>query len=1271
MAPQAHEAPQAEQVSAFFQKHRTGLVTLVFTDLVDSTALLQRLGDQAGTTFLKQRREIIRNKLGSNLEGEEIETAGDSFLLVFPKPSDAVRFALLVQAQLRSFSEASRLSVQERIGIHLGEVVIADGETEGKAKDLYGIQLTTAARVMSLAEGGQILLTRGVFDSARQVLKGEDISGVGSLSWVSHGPYVLKGVDEPVEVCEVVETGQRDLLAPKTSEKARRQVRPDEEPVLGWRPAVGQEVPNTQWLLEEKLGEGGFGEVWRARNRKTREDRVFKFCFRADRVRTLKRELTLFRVLREHVGDHPNIVRLHNVYLEESPYYLEEDYVDGKDLATWCADHGGVESIPLETKLEIVAQAAEALQAAHDAGIIHRDVKPGNILVAGGGGHGEPVRVKLTDFGIGQVVSAKVLVGVTRSGFTQTMLSSTSSHTGTHTYMAPELFAGKPASTRSDVYSLGVVLYQLVLGDLAHPVTTDWADSIPDSLLRDDLRHCFAGNPQDRFAAAAHLGRNLRSFPERQREANKREQLERHARQRQRVLRSSLSVAGLLLLLAVAMAYGLTRARAERDRARVYAYAADMKLADLAVKEGNLGQALNLLHRHRPQSGMRDLRGIEWRYLYQRCLGDQIKTLQGNGRVNSVAISSNAYWVATERAGRFGVLAVNDAQAVKDLGSAANGLARQHLAFDPTGRILATAAPDHVVLWDTRTWQRLRTLQCRNAVLDFAGDGSVLATFGEEGLLVWDMASWEKRAGPDRLLIGGDGDRAVALNGDGSLVAASLAKGVLMGQRREDEIALWRLAEGEQLLHETSPIRPLSIELSGDGAWLAVGTWSGNVHVWSVPGRRELTSLPAHQGMVFSLAFSPDGQHLASGGNDQQIRLWRPGTTNALFTLRGHLSEVWGLRFSADGQWLVSGSKDGSARLWRPSPSERKGTVFSVSPKKLVGRMTKDGSRLATVDPTDWTLEEWETDTGRCVRKTTIEQAERLGRLTGLDQQRRSFIASWPDLWSDVPVDTQQLCWASVASTEWALTAGSSDGWVYAWDRETGKIDYSKKVGNRPMIFFPGQSDLVGGVEIATSVPISGIRVVFWNLESGQQHGVIEDARFGPPLCYPVFPDRGWMAYPSTNRSVVLYDVRRRQRVLEVESVDGLNAMAFSPDGNLLAAGCEDGTALVWETATGRPALPPLVGHLSGIGKVQFSLDSRVLVTCSDDGTARMWNVATGQEMVSDLPMNELLRIHIWLRPLLGDGNGIVEAVAPNRLRILRLPTLAEIDATILQAGRE
>src|SRR5262249_24995340 len=158
----------------------------------------------------------------------------------------------------------------------------------------------------------------------------------------------------------------------------------------------------------------------------------------------------------------------------QPPYYLEMEYVPGADLRVWCEEQGGVGTVPLERRLEIVAQAADALQAAHEAGVIHRDVKPANILICGKGAG--PMQVTLSDFGIGQVVSQEDLSGITRAGFTQTMMSRSSSNTGTHLYMAPELLAGKAASIRSDVYSLGVVLFQLLVGDFTRPVTTDWAN---------------------------------------------------------------------------------------------------------------------------------------------------------------------------------------------------------------------------------------------------------------------------------------------------------------------------------------------------------------------------------------------------------------------------------------------------------------------------------------------------------------------------------------------------------------------------------------------------------------------------------------------------------------------------------------------------------------------------------------------------------------------------------------------------------------------------
>jgi serine/threonine protein kinase len=116
--------------------------------------------------------------------------------------------------------------------------------------------------------------------------------------------------------------------------------------------------------------------------------------------------------------------------------------------------------------------------------VIHRDIKPSNVLLLDAPGTETKFQVKLTDFGIGQVVSAEALEGITRLGFTHTMMSSGSSATGTLLYLAPELLAGKPASPQSDLYSLGVLLYQLLIGDFSRPLTMDWIKNIEDPLLR-------------------------------------------------------------------------------------------------------------------------------------------------------------------------------------------------------------------------------------------------------------------------------------------------------------------------------------------------------------------------------------------------------------------------------------------------------------------------------------------------------------------------------------------------------------------------------------------------------------------------------------------------------------------------------------------------------------------------------------------------------------------------------------------------------------------
>src|SRR5207249_2206394 len=152
-------------------------LTLLFTDIVGSVKLKQELDDFKAVTLIQRHHVLFRELQRHFAEAEEAARAGDSFLTVLVRPSDAVRFALRPQWRLRRFAQENGRAILDRIGIHIGEVVVEQREDSTTAKDLYGIQVDTAARVMSLAEGNQILLTRAAFDNARPVLKGKTSKG--------------------------------------------------------------------------------------------------------------------------------------------------------------------------------------------------------------------------------------------------------------------------------------------------------------------------------------------------------------------------------------------------------------------------------------------------------------------------------------------------------------------------------------------------------------------------------------------------------------------------------------------------------------------------------------------------------------------------------------------------------------------------------------------------------------------------------------------------------------------------------------------------------------------------------------------------------------------------------------------------------------------------------------------------------------------------------------------------------------------------------------
>ena len=201
------------------------VATMLFSDIVGSTRLKQELGDARSMEVLKHHHALVRQLLKTTATGEEVSTAGDSFFITFAIPSEAVTFALRWQDKIRNFSQDEGVNLQDRIGIHVGEVYTDNAKSAGKDFDLNGLQVDTAARIMSLAQGDQILLSQFAFVNAQQMLEGFEFDGLGTLAWRTYGPFVVKGVDMPIDIYEVGEAGLACLKSPPDSEKAKRLTR--------------------------------------------------------------------------------------------------------------------------------------------------------------------------------------------------------------------------------------------------------------------------------------------------------------------------------------------------------------------------------------------------------------------------------------------------------------------------------------------------------------------------------------------------------------------------------------------------------------------------------------------------------------------------------------------------------------------------------------------------------------------------------------------------------------------------------------------------------------------------------------------------------------------------------------------------------------------------------------------------------------------------------------------------------------------------------------
>ena len=335
---------------------------------------------------------------------------------------------------------------------------------------------------------------------------------------------------------------------------------------------AGAQVPGRpHFVLEAMLGRSAASEVWLGRQAKTHEPRVFKFSPDGGRLAALKREATLSRLLLESFGERKFFARLIDWNFETPPFFLEYEY-GGQNLLEWSDADGRLAALPIAERLDLFLRIVDGVAAAHGVGVLHKDLKPANVLIAPG--ENGNWQVRLTDFGSSRLLEPERLaeVGITQLGMTMTAAGDSTS--GTPLYLAPELISGSPPTVRSDVYALGVMLYQFLVADLRKPLTAGWEADISDPLLREDIALAAAGEPERRLPSATDLAERLRNLEKRRDETAQLRAAEARAAQAEKRLEQARTRRPWIVLAACALGIGATvsvylawRALQERNRA--------------------------------------------------------------------------------------------------------------------------------------------------------------------------------------------------------------------------------------------------------------------------------------------------------------------------------------------------------------------------------------------------------------------------------------------------------------------------------------------------------------------------------------------------------------------------------------------------------------------------------------------------------------------------------------------------------------------------------
>ena len=996
------------------------------------------------------------------------------------------------------------------------------------------------------------------------------------------------------------------------------------------------------YKLLEKIGEGGCGVVYVAEQEEPVRRRVALKVIKPGM--DTRQVVARFEAERQALAmmDHPNIAKVLDAGTTENgrPYFVME-LVRGIRITDYCDQN----HLDTEQRLELFIQVCNAVQHAHQKGIIHRDLKPSNILVTLHDGVPVP---KVIDFGVAKATEGRLT--------DLTVYTQLHQFIGTPAYMSPEQaeMSGLDIDTRSDIYSLGVLLYELLTGNtpfdakellkrgldeirrtirevepprpstrlstLANGDVTDVARQRHTeatkliNLLRGDLdwvvMKCLEKDRTRRYETANGLAMDLKRFlhnePVVARPPSAMYRLEKLVR------RNKLAfAAGAIVFLALIVGLGTTtwalfreqaarreadlrrqesekaradekqqrlRAEAEELTARRFAYASDMNLVQQAFAANNLGRAREVLQRNRPQPGQVDLRGWEWRYLWQRCRGDSLFTLcQQPYGVLTVVFADSGSLVVLRQGREVQLWDPASRRQVAQLPALGYGRA---LAVSSDNTLLAYGTADTnrqpvVALWNVMTRTAVAQLSGGGYAMSlaFAPDRKSLAAFGNDRKIrLWNLETLKIITNFPASSESGSYKGAVAFSPDGKWLAAGETDG------RIRFFDLITQSEKSRFVAHAEGITALAF--SPDGTLVASGSGyaDGSVKLWQVPTGEPAGTLLGHNAWIPGLAFAPDGKTLASASSDQTIRLWDVAKREHIATLRGHLNEVHAVAYSPDGKRLVSGSKDGDVMLWDTS-AKRSDLTYRFVPTNVRDVTFLRDSKTIVTSSRDGSVALW--DAGSAVER------EKIG---GLGTNNIGIVTS-PD---------GRL-----------LAVGDRGRKVKVWDLAASKetTNFVAHSGAVSWLAF-----LEGGKVLLTADSTSEIKrwevgswreLSSWKMDSGVS-------------AVDVSSDERFLAAAHGNGTVKVWDAKTGDELAAFDAHPAsIPSVTFTPDARLFVTGGEDGAAKLWDTATWKE-LAALRGTLLGVHAVAVSRDGQRLVTGSNAREAvKIWDLSTRQEVLN------------------------------------------------------